>query len=81
MRKSQVVEEWREEGRAEGRAEGRLQGRIEALHEILLIVLHQRFGQVPEAVVQRVRTCMDAARLRAAVEEALDIQSPGQLQL
>ncbi len=69
MRKSRVVEEWREEGC------------IEALHEILLIVLHQRFGQVPEPVVQRVQTCMDAARLRAALDEALDSQSPDQLHL
>jgi hypothetical protein len=42
MRKSQIVEEWREEGRIEGRQEGR----IEAYQGILLRMLQKRFSGV-----------------------------------
>ena len=76
VRKSQVVEEWREEGRAEGREEGR----VEALQEIILTLLRKRFSIVPAPLVQRIEASTDIARLQTALEQILDIRSPEQLQ-
>jgi len=46
------IEQWRDEGREQGLEQGREQGRV----EILLRQLAARFGEVPAAVEQRVRT-------------------------
>lgn len=51
----------REEGRLEGRQEGRQQGRQEGRIDALLILLRQRFGDLPDRVADRVRAGSAAA--------------------
>jgi hypothetical protein len=51
MRKSRVIEEWREEGRQEGRQEGR----TEALRDVLLRLLGRRFPEAASEVVAAVQ--------------------------
>ncbi len=59
-----IAQSWIEEGRAEGlkrgRAEGIERGRSEALAELLLRQLSLRFGDVPDAVRERVRGASSA---------------------
>jgi hypothetical protein len=73
MRTSQVVQEWREEGR--------LEGELAARREDLLALLEKRFGPLPAALVERIRTASDINRLKAAIQQVLDIHSPDELQL
>jgi hypothetical protein len=44
-------------------------------------LLQERFGSIPEALLQRIETCEDVSRLRAALLQVLHIQSPDELQL
>jgi hypothetical protein len=69
MRSSPVVEEWRDEGR------------LEARRDDLLALLEKRFGALPADLVQRIRTVTDAGRLKAALQQVLDIHSLEELQL
>ncbi len=69
VRKSQVVEEWRDEARAE------------TWHESLLTLLENRFGTVPLELVQRIQATTDVGRLRAAFQQALAISSLDQFSL
>ena len=69
MRSSQVVEEWRNEGQ------------LEASRTSLLRLLRKKFRSVPEDLVRRIQTMTDVARLQAAQEQVLDIQTMDQLQL
>ena len=46
----------RTKGRTEGRAEGRTEGRAEGQAEIILAQLEERFGPIPGATVNRVRS-------------------------
>ena len=50
------MQKGREEGRVEGREEGREEGRAKGQADLLLRQIERRFGPVPEAVTQRVRT-------------------------
>ena len=45
-----------DEGRAEGHAEGHARGRMEGEAAVLLRLLHRRFGELPDALEQHVRT-------------------------
>jgi hypothetical protein len=58
-----IAQEARQQGRAEGRAEGHLEGRA----EILLRLLHARFGSVPIEAERRVRTATAAELDRWAI--------------
>jgi predicted transposase YdaD len=77
MRTSQVVEEWRNEGRAEGRLEGQLETR----RDDLLALLENRFGSLPEELIQRIRALKDVQRLNRAFQQALNLQSLEDLHL
>lgn len=58
-----------------GRAEGEVAGKIEAI----LTVLRERFGAVPPAVEERVRSTRDIPALTALLVRALHIASPDEL--
>ncbi|VTR92973.1 Uncharacterized protein OS=Lachnospiraceae bacterium A4 GN=C804_02285 PE=4 SV=1 [Gemmata massiliana] len=63
VRESMVVNGWKAEGRAEGRTEGRA--------EALLAVLEEKFGSVPQDLVDTVRATTDADKLRQWVGAAV----------
>ncbi len=77
-----VAQAWIEQGRAEGiekgiekgiergRSEGREEGRAEGQAGIVLRLLELRFGDVPDAVRERVRNA-SAAELEAWAEAVL----------
>lgn len=69
----------RREGRAEGRQEGRREG-LTSARRILLQLLRQRFGPVPQVVIRRVRAIDSASeleRLAARVLKARSLQEMG----
>ncbi len=66
----QGIERGRAEGRAEGMEKGIERGRIQALAELLLRQLALRFGDVPDAVGERVRRA-SASELEAWAEAVL----------
>ena len=49
-------EQWKEEGLEEGRREGRLEGRADTLEKLLRL----KFGDLPDAIAQRLRQASDA---------------------
>jgi predicted transposase YdaD len=77
MRNLQVVDYWHNEGRVEGRVEGQL----EARRDDLVALLEKRFGSLPKELLQRIQGLSDVARLRAALQQVLDIDSLDELQL
>jgi hypothetical protein len=72
-----IAEEIWEEGRIVGQSEGELR----ASRRILRQVLTGRFGTLPEAAVQRIDSCTDLDRLMDAVQQALSLDKPEDLQL
>jgi hypothetical protein len=50
LKEASIIQEWIQEGEARGEA----RGREAAAREMLLVVLQQRFGTLPDAVVARV---------------------------
>ena len=73
----QDVDYWHNEGRVEGRAEGQL----EARRDDLVALLDKRFGSLPQELRQRIQALSDEARLKAALQQVLDIHSLDELQL
>ncbi|HJT76156.1 MAG TPA: Rpn family recombination-promoting nuclease/putative transposase [Gemmataceae bacterium] len=73
----QVMQDWEQEAFARGEARGAFRN----AREILRDVLSERFGELPEALVQRIEAVEDLARLRAAIRQAVHIQSLDELQL
>jgi hypothetical protein len=49
--------------------------------EYLRVVLEERFGTIPEAVLQRIQQTDDPDRLTAGLRQALHITSPDELTL
>jgi hypothetical protein len=74
----ETFKEWEQkmlqEGRREGRQEGRRQGRQEGQVELVLEMLRQRFGPVPQAIRQRVRE-MPSSELRILARRILAASS------
>jgi hypothetical protein len=54
------------EGMAQGQALGKAEGRLDEAREMLLGLLEEKFGAVPETLRQRIQATTDLARLRAA---------------
>jgi hypothetical protein len=69
MKVSQQVLEWQAEGA------------IQARREDLRLLLEDRFGTLPEALLQRIEATEDPERLRSALLQVHKIQSPDELQL
>lgn len=55
------LKEGREEGREEGRKEGRKEGQVDGMRRLLLKLLDERFGPLPEMVRRKVEA-IDSAR-------------------
>ena len=81
-------EEGRQEGRQEGREEGRQEGREEGIREgmvqgaadLLRQALEVRFGEVPVALLEKIRQCRDVDVLRTLHTRALTAGSLDELQ-
>ena len=69
------------EGRAEGRAEARAEGRVEGQRALLLRLLTLRFGELPEAFVQRLLAVNDSDVLYALSEQVLTASSLAEIVL
>ena len=61
--------------------EGRLKGQLELSRRLLRQLLADRFGGVPEIVVQRIESATDVDRLTAAALQVRLIATPEDLQL
>ncbi|HEY7315518.1 MAG TPA: Rpn family recombination-promoting nuclease/putative transposase [Gemmataceae bacterium] len=70
-----IAEELIERGRAEGHAEGRAEGALDSNREALRRLLLHKFKQLPAVVLQRIESCTDIERLKAALEHVLDMKS------
>ncbi len=77
----QVEQTWEQEVFARGEAVGEAAGALRNAREVLRDVLAERFGELPQGLVQRIEAADDLARLRAAIRQALHVQSPEELQL
>jgi hypothetical protein len=73
MQTSQVVDRWHEKGRIEGQ--------LEARRDDLVALLEKRFGPLPKELLQRIQAQADAALLKAALQQVLDIDSLDELRL
>jgi predicted transposase YdaD len=69
------------QGQRQGRAEGQAEGRAEAAHRLLRVLLEQRFGPLPESVLQHIANAafeeVEALTIRAASAAALGEVFPG----
>ncbi len=74
----QTLTEWAE---ARGEARGRAIAELATRREDLVLLLEKRLGHVPETVRQRIEAVDDPERLRAAMLEVFDLQSPAGLKL
>jgi hypothetical protein len=73
VRESQQVLEWQEQAREEARLQTR--------RDDLRALLEERFGTVPDAVLQRIDAATDVERLKACIRQVIHISSPDELQL
>ncbi len=84
-----ILEEGRVEGEIKGREEGEIKGRVEGQaigllngeQNSLLMILRDRFGEVPAEVESRIRAVTEAARLQHAILRAIRISSIEDLEL
>ena len=73
MRKSRIIEEWREEGRVEGE--------VIARREHVLLLLLKRFTILPPELIRRIEAETDPKKLTGYLDQVLDINSPDELKL
>jgi hypothetical protein len=76
-----IAESIWEEGRATGREEGRAEGQLDLARRLLRESLANRFGTLPEAILQRIDAASDVERLAAAVLQVSRIATSEDLQL
>ena len=77
MKESSTYQAILEEGREEGQAIGLLKGEQNSL----LMILRERFGEVPADVELRIRAVTEAARLQHAILRAIRISTIDDLEL
>lgn len=73
-----LAETWEKRGLQQGLEKGRQEGRQKEAAYNVLVVLEARFGSVPEALAQHIKTMDDLAKLRelsklAATASSLDV--------
>ncbi|MHB8876510.1 MAG: Rpn family recombination-promoting nuclease/putative transposase [Myxococcaceae bacterium] len=71
---SLAVREWQAEWKAEAKAEGKVEGKVEERAVILARILRRRFGEVPNAILERLQTA-DGTELELWVDRAIDAVS------
>jgi predicted transposase YdaD len=84
-----VVETWEQEllargearGRAEGEARGRAEGEAQGLRESVQLLLEEKFGPLPEALVAEIGAMEDTERLRRVVRQVVHLNSLDELAL
>ena len=70
-----MKEEGRKEGIRLGRQEGQTQGKLEGMRKLLLHLLSQRFGPLPEAVRDQVDAITSTRRLTSLAGKVLTARS------
>ena len=70
-----IWEEGWTKGRTKGLSEGRSEGQLELAQRLLRQLLSDRFGTVPEAVLERIDHATDVERLTAAALQVSHIGS------
>lgn len=75
----QTLEEWgqklRKEGRREGRKEGLEEGQLKGMQKLLLEMLRDRFGPVPQSVRQRLGEVSSQDEMRRISRRILKARS------
>ena len=79
---SQTIAEsiW-EEGLQKGLLKGKQEGELKALRQTLRRLLADRFGNVPDALLQRIDSATDVERLMTAAVQVSHVAAPEDLQL
>jgi hypothetical protein len=75
-----VFKSWQEEIRDQ-EAQLRVEVGLQQTRDSLQVVLEERFGTLPEPLVQQINAVTDLTRLRASLRQAVHIQSLDELQL
>ena len=70
-----------ESGRAEGQGLGMGLGIVQGEQTALITMLEERFGTIPQQIVERIKAVDDPSRLQAAIRQAIRIATPNDLQL
>jgi hypothetical protein len=83
---SETIERtWEQEvfarGEVHGETRGEARGQLLECLENLQVVLEEKFGPIPEALVQQIESIDDLERLRAAFRQALWLTSLSDLKL
>ncbi len=76
-----ILEEGRVEGEIKGEIKGQAMGLLKGEQNSLLIILRDRFGEVPAEIESRIRAVTEAARLQHAILRAIRISSIDDLEL
>jgi hypothetical protein len=77
----QVEQTWDEWAKTHYTAEGEKTGELRAERRVLRAMLEDRFGALPEALVQRIEATEDLQQLEACCRQVVRIQSLDELQL
>jgi predicted transposase YdaD len=75
---SETVDQWEKELREEGWQKGRQEGRQEGAHELMVLLLRKRFGELPEPIRERLRNA-SLEQLERWTECLLDAKSLGEV--
>ncbi len=81
MKESSKYQAILEEGEIKGREEGQAIGLLKGEQNSLLMILRDRFGDVPAEVESRIRAVTEAARLQHAILRAIRISTIDDLEL
>ena len=76
-----ILEEGRVEGEIKGEIKGQAMGLLKGEQNSLLIILRDRFGEVPAEIESRIRAITEAARLQHAILRAIRISTIDDLEL
>jgi hypothetical protein len=81
MMSQQIELTWDEWAKTHYTAEGEKKGELRGARRDLRAVLEERFGALPEALVQGIEATEDLQRLQACIRQSVRIQSLAELQL
>src|SRR5208282_2632366 len=65
--------------RAEGKAEGKVEGQLRHARDILRDLLEEKFGSLPQTLLQRIDTSNDLGRLNQAIRYVFRMNSVDEL--
>jgi hypothetical protein len=72
---------WLEWAESHYTAQGEARGALRAIRQSLRLLLEERFGRLPKALVRRIEATEDLTRLQAAIRQGVHINSLDELQL